>query len=63
MFYLDIQNILNFKAQQPDILVNTQPDGTTVKYTDPQGNERYELRYISNASGSILPSIGIMVDF
>jgi hypothetical protein len=63
MFYLDIQNILNFKAQQPDILVNTQPDGTTVKFTDLQGNERYDLRYISNSSGTILPSIGIMVDF
>ena len=63
MFYLDIQNILNYKAQQPDILVNTQPDGTIVKYIDPQGNERYQLRYISNASGTILPSIGIMVDF
>jgi hypothetical protein len=63
MFYIDIQNILNYKAQQPDILVNTQPDGSIVKYTDPQGNERYELRYISNASGTILPSVGIMVDF
>lgn len=63
MFYLEIQNILNFKAQQPDILVNTQSDGSIVKFTDPQGDERYELRYISNASGTILPSIGIMIDF
>jgi hypothetical protein len=63
MFYLDVQNVLNFKAKQQDLLVNTQPDGSTVKYIDPDGNERYSLRTIPNSSGTILPSIGIMVDF
>jgi hypothetical protein len=63
MFYLDIQNVLNFKAQQPDVLVNTQEDGSVVKYVDPQGQERYELRTIENSAGTILPAIGIMVDF
>lgn len=63
MVYLDVQNVLNFKSQQPDLLVNTQPDGSTVKYVDPNGYERYELRSISNSAGTILPSIGIMVDF
>ena len=63
MVYLDIQNILNFKAQQEDILVNTQPDGSVIRYTDPEGNERYALRTIPNTSGTILPAIGIMFDF
>lgn len=63
MFYLDVQNVLNFKAKQQDLLVNTQPDGSTIKYIDPDGNERYALRTIPNSSGTILPSIGIMVDF
>lgn len=63
MFYLDVQNVLNFKSDQQDLLVNTQPDGSTKKYIDQQGNERYELRTIPNSSGTILPSIGIMVDF
>jgi hypothetical protein len=62
MLYLDVQNVLNFKAQLPDILVNTQPDGSVVKYTDEQGNLRYELRTISNTAGTILPAIGIMID-
>jgi len=62
MFYLDIQNVLNFKAQQPDLLVNTQEDGSVVKYIDDQGNERYQLRTIPNKAGTILPAIGIMVD-
>ncbi|MCX6246598.1 MAG: TonB-dependent receptor [Bacteroidetes bacterium] len=62
MFYLDVQNVLAFKAQQPDILVNTQPDGSVVKYVDDKGVERYQLRYIQNYAGTILPSIGIMVE-
>ena len=31
MFYLDVQNVLNYKAQQPDLLVNTQEDGSVIK--------------------------------
>ena len=36
MFYIDIQNILNLKARQPDYLVNTQPDGSVKTYVDPK---------------------------
>ncbi len=63
MFYLDIQNVLNFQSQQPDLLVNTQENGSVVKYVDQQGLERYKLRTIENSAGTILPAIGIMVDF
>jgi outer membrane receptor for ferrienterochelin and colicin len=63
MFYLDIQNVLNFQSQQPDLLVNTQEDGTVVKYVDNAGQERYKLRAITNTAGTVLPAIGIMVDF
>lgn len=63
MFYLDIQNVLNYKAQQPDVLTNAQEDGTVVKYIDDQGNERYVLRTIPYKAGTILPAIGVMVDF
>lgn len=62
MVYLDVQNVLNFSAEQPDILVNTQPDGSVIRYMDPQGNERYDLRTIENYAGTILPAIGIMID-
>ena len=63
MLYLDIQNLLNFQAQQPDILVNTQEDGSVKKYIDQQGAERYELRTIKNTAGTVLPAVGIMVEF
>jgi hypothetical protein len=62
MFYLDVQNVLGSNADQPDILVNTQPDGSVVKFTDSFGVERYKLRYISSYAGTILPSIGIMIE-
>jgi hypothetical protein len=63
MFYLDVQNVLNFQAQQPDLLVNTQEDGSVQKYVDDQGQERYKLRTIENSAGTVLPAIGIMIDF
>jgi hypothetical protein len=62
MLYVDIQNVLGTNADQPEILVNTQPDGSVVKYIDDKGVERYKLRYIQNYAGTILPSIGIMVE-
>ena len=54
--YIDIQNILNSKYKSPDLYIRT---GKTID--SPEGM-RYELRSISNESGTILPSIGIMVE-
>ena len=63
MLYLDVQNVLNYQSKQQDILVNTQPDGSTVTYIGSDGQPRYELRTIPNSAGTIVPAIGIMVDF
>ena len=63
MFYLDIQNLLNSRSQQPDILTNVQSDGSIVKYVDANNMERYKLNTSPNYAGTVLPSIGIMVDF
>ena len=62
MIYVDVQNVLGTKADQPDILVNTQPDGSVLKYFDDKGIQRYKLRYIQNYAGTILPSLGIMIE-
>ena len=63
MLYLDIQNVLNFKAQQPDLLVNSTDENPVEKYTDQQGVERYKLYNLQRDAGTILPAIGIMVEF
>ena len=60
-FYLDIQNLYNFQAQSTD---------TVLRETDASGNfltadndTRYVLRSVKNPSGTVLPTIGIQVEF
>ncbi len=63
MLYVDIQNAYNFKSDQQDFLVNTQADGSVKTFIDGNGVNRYALRSISNQSGTVLPTVGIMVEF
>lgn len=59
--YLDVQNLYNFKADQPDNLTNLSPDGIPV--VDPADPDRYVLRAIENTAGQALPTIGLIVEF
>ncbi|MDD3666825.1 MAG: TonB-dependent receptor, partial [Bacteroidales bacterium] len=59
--YLDVQNLYNFKADQPDNLTNLSPDGVPV--VDPADPDRYVLRAIENTAGQALPTIGLIVEF
>jgi hypothetical protein len=63
MLYLDIQNLYNFQSESQSILVNYDEQGVVHQYTDNQGVERYQLREIPSSSGTILPTVGIMVEF
>ncbi len=59
--YLDIQNLYNFKAQQPDVLVQVRgANGKPV--INPDDPTRYELKYLPSESGTVLPTIGIIVE-
>ncbi len=49
MFYTDVQNIYNFKAEQPPILVR-ETDINGVPLTDPSDPLRYILKYIPKNS-------------
>ena len=62
MFYADIQNAYNFKADLPPSLVQ-QTDANGIPLTDPHDPTRYLLKSIDSSSGSVLPTIGIMVEF
>ncbi len=63
MLYLDIQNLYNFQSDQPDIVVRQKDsDGNYIIKTD-DGVEKYELDVIPSSSGTVLPSIGIMIEF
>jgi hypothetical protein len=65
-FYIDIQNLYNYKASEPDKLVRKSFEDPTYNdvYTDENGIERYELETIvSSGAGTILPTVGIIVEF
>ncbi len=65
ILYLDIQNIYNFKTDDQDYLTNLDENGNPVILNpgDPYYEQLYDLRYIKAESGTILPSIGIIVEF
>ncbi len=61
MLYMDIQNVYNFQAKfQDNVLREKDAQGNFVLLDN--GN-RYSLRKIPNTSGTVLPTIGIMVEF
>lgn len=55
-FYLDLQNVLNAKYKEPDVYVRT---GNIIP--SPEG-DRYELKAVQRNTGTLLPSIGIMIE-
>ncbi len=55
MFYLDVQNVYNYKAEQPPILV-LDPDQTGAL------PGRYKLKFIDGDAGTVLPTIGIIIE-
>jgi hypothetical protein len=61
MIYADVQNVLNFKADQPDLLI-LQTDGTGAPLVDPSDPDRYLLKFINAESGTVLPTIGIIIE-
>ncbi len=59
--YLDIQNLYNFQSEEPDIL-NMESDANGDFITDPNDPTRYVPYFINNTSGTVLPTIGVIID-
>ncbi len=62
MLYVDIQNALNSKAAQPPILIK-ETDRNGIPIINPSDPSRYVLKYISGTAGTVLPTVGIIVEF
>ncbi len=62
MLYFDVQNAYNFKADQQDYLVRVE-DGVGNPVSDPNDSGKYLLKTIKSSGGTVLPTIGIMVEF
>ena len=62
-FYIDIQNLYNFKADQ-ESMITTVVDQNNNPLVDPTDPSRYLLKKLdSNGSTSILPTVGVIVEF
>jgi hypothetical protein len=62
MLYADVQNVYNFKADQPPILIR-ETDSEGVPVTDPSNPLKYSLKYIPSQAGTVLPTVGIIIEF
>jgi outer membrane receptor for ferrienterochelin and colicin len=61
-FYLDIQNVYNFKSDQPDDLVRAE-DTNGVPLPATGTPPRYQLKSINGGgSGTILPTVGVIIE-
>ncbi|OQA01801.1 MAG: hypothetical protein BWY70_00254 [Bacteroidetes bacterium ADurb.Bin408] len=66
MLYFDVQNVYNFKAElPPDLLLDTDGNGSPViiNPSDPPASQKYKLKQLAGETGTVLPTIGIMVEF
>jgi outer membrane receptor for ferrienterochelin and colicin len=64
--YFDIQNLYNFQSQQLPILYpNENPDGSfvVVNPTAPYEQQQYDMQTIDNPTGTVLPTLGVIIDF
>ncbi len=61
-WYVDIQNLYNFQAEQAPILIPVRDDAGNI-LVNPNDPTRYQLKLIENPAGSILPTVGIIVEF
>jgi hypothetical protein len=65
--YLDIQNLYNFKAIGQDLITNLDENGELNIDPETAGlpyeQQRYNLRRLVNEDATILPTLGIIVEF
>lgn len=57
--YIDLQNVLNSKYKEQDVYIKT---GKILNPEAPREKQRYELKPIERMTGTLLPSIGILIE-
>ena len=60
-FYIDIQNLYNFQADQQDIIIRQQD--ASGNYITIDNGTKYILESVENTTGTVLPTIGIILIF
>lgn len=59
-FYIDLQNVTNSKFKQPNILMST---GVIENPSAPMAEQRYKMKYITQKSGTLMPTLGITFEY
>ena len=58
--YVDLQNVTCSKLRQPDVLVST---GVIENPEASPAEQRYKMKYLRQASGTLVPTLGVTVEF
>lgn len=62
--FLDIQNVYGFAAKEQDILtVQRDANGAALIDQNAMIPPRYQMQYLGNTNGTILPTIGLIVEY
>ncbi len=64
--YFDIQNALNYKADSPASLYrveDAQANPVVLNPSDPYADQRYDVKPVKTETGTVLPTVGIIVEF
>jgi hypothetical protein len=67
ILYVDIQNLYNFKLAEQDLITNLDENGSLnldpATIDLPYEQQKYNLRRLPNENGTLLPTLGIIVEF
>ena len=64
--YVDVQNVYNYKTTSNTFLVRElDGDGNPIieNPSDPADMQRYRMKELQSAAGTVLPTIGIIIEF
>lgn len=58
--YIDLQNVTASRLERPDVLMST---GVIANPAAPADEQRYLMKYIGQSSGTLIPTLGVTVEF
>jgi hypothetical protein len=69
--FLDLENLLADADSQQILILNRQKDangnlnsqGVIVNPSEPYQQQRYDLKYLQNAQGALIPTMGVIIKF
>lgn len=60
--YFDLQNVYNFAPDEAPILV-VERDSNGEPLVDPNDSSRYQTKFLDGSSGTVLPTLGVIIEY